>query len=704
MSNLMQNIIRGILAIPRPVKRSILIVADSVLLIGSLWLSFLLRLDDWYWPRGGVNNPLVLLVLFAPVIAVPVFSHFGLYRAIIRYLGMRAVWSIVKAVMMYAALWGLIAFLSGVQEVPRSVVLINAMVAMLAVAGSRMFARWLFRKIEELVHIGRADGDTGTSRQSRVVIFGAGAAGRQLAVGLEQSRECALLAFVDDGINLHGRDLMGVPIISQDKLQAFVVNQQIDDILLAMPSITRKRRSVIIEQLRPLNVRIRTLPGLIAMAQGKADYANLHDLDINDLLAREPAEPDEVMLQEQVIDKTVMVTGAGGSIGSELCRQILQRKPKVLLLFELSEFYLYTLHNELLDTLHCPTNKQRNNGAVGIVPTIIPLLGSVADENRVNDVILTFKPNIIYHAAAIKHVPIVEHNIAECVKNNVLGTLVMAKVAIERQVERFILVSTDKAVNPTNAMGASKRCCELILQALAAEQNPLFEPMWDGKPSTQVARATQLAMVRFGNVLGSSGSVVPYFRQQINQGGPITLTHQDIIRYFMTIPEASQLVMQAGAMVGGGGKGIAAGISDNRVSSEAEVYVLDMGEPVKIIDLARRMIELSGFRVKDENSPEGDIAIEVVGLRPGEKLYEELLIGNNPQATQHPRIMKANEIFLPWSELQPMITTLQIAAVNGDVMMIRSMLQLLVPEYKPDEKVVDWVYREQIAQAEKLER
>jgi len=499
---------------------------------------------------------------------------------------------------------------------------------------------------------------------------------------------------VDDGVELHGRDLMGVPIISQEKLQVFAVRHQIDDILLAIPSITRKQRSVIIEHLRPLNIRIRTLPGLIAMAQGKADYADLHDLDINDLLAREPAEPDEVMLQEQVTDKTIMVTGAGGSIGSELCRQILQRKPKVLLLFELSEFSLYALHNELLDALHYLTNEQYNNGTVGLVPAIIPLLGSVADEHRVSDIILTWKPNIIYHAAAVKHVPIVEHNVAECVKNNVLGTLVMAKVAIERQVERFILVSTDKAVNPTNAMGASKRCCELILQALAAEQNLSFTPTWDGEPSAQVVRTTQLAMVRFGNVLGSSGSVVPYFRQQIAQGGPITLTHLDITRYFMTISEAAQLVMQTGAMAGGPSKDTA--------SSEAEVYVLDMGEPVKIIDLARRMVELSGFRVKDENSPEGDIAIKVVGLRPGEKLYEDLLIGNTPQATQHPRIMKANEKFLSWGKLQPMITTLRIAAVNGDVIMIRSMLQMLVPEYQPDERVVDWVYREQMVQAGKL--
>jgi FlaA1/EpsC-like NDP-sugar epimerase len=705
----MNMIFKYLFLIPRSAKSSILIAVDSILLISALWLSFSLRLENLYWPHGGMHNSVVLLVLFAPVIAVPVFFYFGLYRAIIRYLEMKAVWSIVKAVGVYAVLWGLVTFLSGVQGVPRSVVLINTMAAMMAIVGFRLFAFWLLRKIEDSVLVKHAEGGSGVggANQSRVVIYGAGAAGRQLAIGLGQSRQCVLLAFVDDGIELHGRDLMGVPIIPQEKLQAFVASHEVDDILLAMPSISRKQRSAIIERLRPLNLRIRSLPGLIAMAQGKADYADLHDLDINDLLAREPAEPDEVMLQKQVSGKVVMVTGAGGSIGSELCRQILLRKPKVLLLFELSEFALYTLHNELLDILHYITNEKRNNNAVGLMPTIIPLLGSVVDENRVSNVILTWKPSIIYHAAAVKHVPIVEHNIAECVKNNVLGTLVMAKVALERQVERFILVSTDKAVNPTNAMGASKRCCEMILQALAAEQTPSFELMWDGKPSAQFRLATQLAMVRFGNVLGSSGSVVPYFRRQIAQGGPITLTHPDIIRYFMTIPEATQLMMQTGAMVGDVSKAIGAGvgpaISDNSPSGEAEVYVLDMGEPVKIIDLARRMVELSGFKVKDKNSPEGDIAIEVVGLRPGEKLYEELLIGNNQQETQHPRIMKANEKFLPWSELQPMIAKLRIAAVNGDVITIRSMLQMLVPEYQPDGKVVDWVYREQKAQAGKLE-
>lgn len=698
----MQIILNFMLLMPTQLKRYVLVTTDTVLLIGAIWLSFSLSLDSWYWPRGGVNDPIVLLVLFAPACAIPVFTYFGLYKSIIRYLGLRAIWSIVKAVIAYVTLWGLVSFLIGVQGVPRSVLPINTMIALLAVGGSRMFASWMLLKAEDLVRVSDSVADTGVPYQSKVVIFGAGAAGRQLAVGLAQSRECVLQAFVDDAVELHGRNLMGVPILSQEKLQSFVARNQVDDILLAIPSISRKQRSLIIENLRPLNLRIRTLPGLIAMAKGKADYADLHDLDINDLLARAPAEPNEAMLREQVTGKTIMVTGAGGSIGSELCRQILLREPKVLLLFELSEFSLYNLHNELLDVLGHIVNDQLNSNAVGLLPTIIPLLGSVADENRVNDVISTWRPNIIYHAAAVKHVPIVEQNIAECIKNNVSGTLVMSKAAIEWQVERFVLVSTDKAVNPTNVMGASKRCCEMILQALAAEQSPTFEPMQAGKLSIQVPCTTQLAMVRFGNVLGSSGSVVPYFRQQIAEGGPITLTHPDIIRYFMTIPEAVQLVMQTCAMSGISSKVIDAGINGSESRSEAEVYVLDMGEPVKIIDLAHRMVELSGLRVKDENSQEGDISIEVIGLRPGEKLYEELLIGNNPQATEHPRIMKANEKFLAWDELQPMINKLRTASVNGDVTKIRSMLQMLVSEYQPNKKVADWVYREQMVQSKNL--
>ena len=389
--------------------------------------------------------------------------------------------------------------------------------------------------------------------------------------------------------------------------------------------------------------------------------------------------------------RSILVTGATGSFGNECIKYLLSKNEfNRIIIFSRDEYKQFMLSNQLRN--HKNYKKLRF------------FLGDVRDFDRLK--LACRDVDVIIHAAALKHVHIVEQNIAECIKNNVLGTLVTAKVAIESQVERFILVSTDKAVNPTNAMGASKRCCELILQALATEKNPSFEPIWNGKSSVSITRNTQFAIVRFGNVLGSSGSVVPYFRQQIAQGGPITLTHQDIVRYFMTVPEAAQLVIQACAMVGGPIKGIGAGISEYRkgkVGSKAEVYVLDMGKPIKIIDLARRMVELSGLRVKDESFPQGDIAFKVIGLRPGEKLYEELLIGKNPQATQHPRIMKANEKFLPWSEMQPMITTLRISAMNGDVIMIRSMLQMLVPEYQPDDKMVDWVYSEKIAQADKLE-
>ena len=695
------------IVMPSIYKRGILIVADSLMLIFALWLSFSLRLDNWYWPIGGVSNPIVLLVLLAPAVAVPIFMKFGLYRAIIRYLGMKAFLSVFKGVIIYASAWGLLTFLSGVQGVPRSVVPINAMATLFIIGGSRVLARWLLRKIENLNrakknHLG-LDKDFIKHRQAKVVIFGAGEAGRQLAIGLGQSYECILVAFVDDKVSLQGRDLMGVPILSQSKLVEFVNQHQVDDILLAIPSVSRKQRSLIIEGLRPLNKRIRTLPGLADLARGQYDYGQLNELDINDLLAREPSVPNEALLQSQVTDQVVLVTGAGGSIGSELCRQVLQRKPKTLLLFDLSELALYTLNIELNKIL-CQLSQeesggfsteqnlgkyfQNNSNDINSMPRIVPLLGSITDKKRVSDVISTWRPNIIYHAAAIKHVPIVEHNIAECVKTNIFGTLVMAKVAIEWQVDRFVLVSTDKAVNPSNAMGASKRCCELILQALAAEVKPAFDQLWGSQQSVPLVNKTQFSMVRFGNVLGSSGSVVPFFRNQIKQGGPITLTHKDVVRYFMTIPEAAQLVMQTGGMAD-------QDLRDSIDGKGAEVYVLDMGEPVKIYDLASRMVELSGLRVKNEAFPSGDIAIKVIGLRPGEKLYEELLIGNNPQKTKHPRIMKASEEYLPWNDLSPWLSDLKTATDNSDVLMIRSIFKKLIPEYISEKKVADWVYNEQ---------
>lgn len=668
-----------LVAQPRWMKRIMLLSADAILLIVALWASFSLRLGVWYWPNEGLENSIFWLVLLAPVIAIPIFVRFGLYRAIIRYLGMRAAWSVVQAVSLYAVLWGLLVLFSGAEGVPRSVVLINAMVALLLVGGSRMFMRWL------LSHAHDKDENEQEVEVVRVVIFGAGDAGRQLAVGLSQSREYKLYGFVDDSIEMQGRDLMGVPILSADQLGPLVEKRQITDLLMAIPSISRKERNKILERLRLLPIRIRTLPGLVDMAQGRADLADLKELDIDDLLAREPAEPDESLLQEQVSDQVVMVTGAGGSIGSEICRQILRRRPKVLLLFEMSEFALYEVDHTLLSLLHnivSESESESERRGVSLVPRIIPLLGSVQDERRLTEVLQTWKVDTIYHAAAYKHVPMIERSTSEAVKNNVLGTLTLVKTAMVQEVKNLVFISTDKAVRPTNTMGASKRVAEMVLQALVAEKRPVFEELGSDLPPMEVTRKTALSMVRFGNVLGSSGSVVPLFRRQIRNGGPITLTHKDIIRYFMTIPEAAQLVMQAGAMSG--------------EADAAEVFVLDMGEPVKIYDLARRMVELSGFRVKDEEHPEGDIEIKITGLRPGEKLYEELLIGDNPMPTQHPRIMKAHEEFIPWSELQPQLHSLQIAAENSDVEMIRGLLQRLVKGYQPEDKIADWVYREQM--------
>jgi FlaA1/EpsC-like NDP-sugar epimerase len=419
-----------------------------------------------------------------------------------------------------------------------------------------------------------------------------------------------------------------------------------------MPALSRTRRNEILSQMRNAHVAVRTLPSVSDLVQGKVGVSDLQELDIDDLLGREPVTPNHLLMAKNTQGKVVMVTGAGGSIGSELCRQMVAMKPRKLLLIELSEFALYAVHQELSEKL------------AGQATELIPLLASVQDADRMREIMATWRPHTVYHAAAYKHVPLVEHNPAEGVKNNVLGTLHTAQAAVEYGVADFVLISTDKAVRPTNTMGASKRLAEMVLQALAAEH-----------------ATTTFAMVRFGNVLGSSGSVVPRFRQQIRDGGPITLTHPDITRYFMTIPEAAQLVIQAGAMAKGG-----------------DVFVLDMGESVKIIDLARRMVELSGLTLRDADNPEGDIAIEITGLRPGEKLYEELLIGDNPQPTLHPRIMKAHEEFMPWAAFEDKLNALTMALGVNDVGLIRAMLKELVRGFEPTDEIVDWVYLEQVSE------
>ena len=419
-----------------------------------------------------------------------------------------------------------------------------------------------------------------------------------------------------------------------------------------MPSASRQRRNELLELASQAHVQVRTLPGIMELANGQVSVSDLRELEIEDLLGRDPVPPQPQLLDKNLRGKVVLVTGAGGSIGSELCRQIIQSGPTQLLLLELNEYALYKVNQDL--------EKLQAEGLAHRVE-LIPLLGSVQNAERLREIMRTWRPHTVYHAAAYKHVPLVEHNPAEGVKNNVFGTLLTAQMAAEQGVEDFVLVSTDKAVRPTNIMGTSKRLAEMALQALAAD------------PAQ--ASNTRFSMVRFGNVLGSSGSVVPLFRQQIKEGGPITLTHADITRYFMTIPEAAQLVIQAGAMATGG-----------------DVFVLDMGEPVKIIDLARRMVELSGLSIKDANNPGGDIELKINGLRPGEKLYEELLIGDNPLPTQHPRIMKAHEDFLDWARLTLKLEHLQQSLAINDVPQIRTLLKELVPGYQPEVEVVDWVH------------
>ena len=655
-------------SLSRLAKQGMLTLSDSFLLVFSVISAFSLQHGAWFWPADNWNDPLGILILIAPFTAFPIFIYFGLYRSIVRYIEARAASSVGLAVSLYAFIWGLVVFLTGIEGISIAVMLINWLVALLVIGGSRLFARGLLNSHKLKIN-------QNVRPLSRVMIFGAGEAGRQLAHALWFSEEFHLCGFVDDNKKLQGLELMGVPILAMAKLAKFVDQQQVSEILLAIPSASRNERNEIIRRLRHVRVRIRTLPGLSVLVRDHVGIADLHELEIEDLLVRELAVPDESLLQKQVRGGVVLVTGAGGSIGSELCSQILKRAPKILLILELNEFALYSVQRELLSQLKCEVDNENDSSkSVRLLPRVIPLLGSVQDEGRLNILVQAWKPQVIFHAAAYKHVPIVEHNPAEGLKNNVFGTLAVAKVAINNEVPNFILVSTDKAVHPTNIMGVSKRLSEMILQALGAEHSITFKSM---DSSVTTIRRTHLSMVRFGNVLNSSGSVIPLFRKQINEGGPVTLTHKEVTRYFMTIPEAAQLVMQAGAMSG--------------KEEGAEVSVLDMGGAVKIFDLARRMIEMSGFRVKDMDCPDGDIAIGVTGLRPGEKLFEELLMGDNVQLTEHPRIIKAHEVFIEWKYLESYLDALRLTIERNDIEGMQLILQKIVKGYRPHGEVMDWV-------------
>ena len=622
---------RKAIGLPRTAKSLIILCADCVLLPIALWAAIALRVDDWTYPE---HFPWWMFML-PSLIATPIFIRLGLYRAVIRYIEDRAVITIASAVSLATLIFITALQLFQVTGVPRGSLLIFWLLAMAIIISSRFVARAVLRRLAPL-----------SMDRKPVLIYGAGSAGRQLAVALRTGQEFEPVGFVDDALEQQGLQISGLRVFSNSEMIDLIATGNIQQILLAIPSAPRARQIELVNQLEPLAVEVRILPGMADLVSGEVRLADAREVGVDELLGREPVPPNKALLARNISGKVVMVTGAGGSIGSELCRQIIRNKPIALVLYELSEFALYSIEQELSLVI-----REQN-----LPIAIHPVLGSVQNGMRLAAIMARYEVQTVYHAAAYKHVPLVEFNITEGILNNAFGTRSAAAAAIEAGVESFVLISTDKAVRPTNVMGASKRMAELALQAYA--QDPTVK--------------TRFSMVRFGNVLGSSGSVVPLFRKQIAAGGPVKVTHPEINRFFMTIPEASQLVIQAGAMGGNG-----------------EVFVLDMGQPVKIVDLARRMIHLSGYRVKDESNPNGDIAIEFTGLRPGEKLYEELLIGDNVSGTEHPRIMKAHEGCLTLDELEQVTAELAIASSNNDSHKIIEILQQCVSGFKPDQAVRD---------------
>ena len=612
----------------RASKKIIMVFVDSILIISTLLLSFSIRVGYWYFP----GNDLVWIIFGSPIIAIPIFIRFGLYSAVIRYIGFNALSSIIQAVSIYALLWGIIGFMAAVEGIPRSVILINCILGIVLIGGSRIIAKWLFAEYLD------------SENNDNVIIYGAGSAGRQLANALSQAMEYNPIAFIDDSKELNKQIINGLRVYSPEVIETLITRHNVVEVLIALPSQSKKRRNEIISSLEPFPVTVRILPSITEVAQGKVKVNDLREINLSDLLGRDSVTPNQELLDLNIREKVVMVTGAGGSIGSELCRQIVNLGAIKLVLYDNSELGLYSINNELTEqNINCE---------------ILPILGSVTNQKRLQSIFEKYKVDTIYHAAAYKHVPMVEFNSTEGVNNNIFGTLSCAQAAIKSKVETFVLISTDKAVRPTNTMGATKRTAELILQSLSKEQ-----------------KYTKMCMVRFGNVLGSSGSVIPLFKEQIRKGGPITVTDIDIIRYFMTIPEAVELVIQAGAM-----------------GSEGDVFVLDMGEPIRINDLARKMIHLSGLTVKDAKNPEGDIEIKYTGLRSGEKLYEELLIGDNVSETENPMIMSAKEQMLSWNDLNSDLKDLRYANDNFDIKKVRRLLIQIVPNFKPQSDIVDIIH------------
>jgi FlaA1/EpsC-like NDP-sugar epimerase len=624
---------------PRWFKRALLIINDLVVLTIALWAAYSLRLSQLYIPD---TLPKILLMAAAPVIGVIVFHLRGLYKLVTRFIGPEGTTRIYVAVIIATVLWALVVLMSGVKVHPRSVIVIYGLIAALLIRLSRQWAGAVLLKAAP------QHKPVSFDERKRVIIYGAGTIGIQLLRALNETGKYKTVAFIDSNPSLAGQVVHGVKVVRPEKISKVIADENVREVLLATPSALRGERRLALKVLEAYPVLVKTLPALEEIASGHVEVSDLRPIEVEDLLGRDPVSPNLELLATNVSGKVVMITGAGGSIGSELTRQLLKLGPKRLVLFELSEVALYEISMEI-EQLKRRLQQEAAAPATSDT-TVVEVLGSVLDRKLISRTIQELGVEVIYHAAAYKHVPIVEANPFAGLQNNTFGTLTVAETAKELGVERFVLVSSDKAVRPTSIMGASKRLAEQILQALAQERGT----------------STIFTMVRFGNVLDSSGSVVRRFRNQIKAGGPVTVTHPEVIRYFMSIPEAAQLVIQAGTMATGG-----------------EVFVLEMGTPVKIDDLARTMIRLSGREVRDETHPEGDIAIEYVGLRRGEKLYEELLIGENTTGTNHPRIFKNSEPILPYEELAAALERLEDAIQRMDEAEMQELLRATVEGYVP---------------------
>ena len=624
---------KNIVNLPRYTKRIIAIIIDVGLCIICTWLAFFLRLEKFI----QINDVTILAVFISVLIAIPIFWLMGLYKTIFRFAGSSIIFTVFIATFAYALLYFAVISIYGIKGIPRSIGIIQPILLFLSISGSRISIKLIF-----LTNLKKSKNKT------RVLIYGAGSAGRQLLTSLENNLEMKVAGFLDDDPQFHRQIILGQTVYDPLNISRLIVKKNIHLVLLALPSITRKRRNQIINNLDKYKINVKTLPSIQDLVHGKVSVSDIKDLTIDDLLNRDQVEPNLELLSKNIKSKTVMVTGAGGSIGSEISRQIIKLKPKKLILIELSEFSLYKINEELKDL----------NESI----KIIPLLLNIQNKSKVEEVFKNFNIDTVYHAAAYKHVPLVEENICESVKNNVFGSFIVIELALKYKINNFVLISTDKAVRSTNVMGATKRLAEICAQSLYHNQN----------------LESKFAIVRFGNVLESSGSVIPKFKKQIKQGGPVTLTDPNVTRYFMTITEASQLVIQAGAM-----------------AEKCEVFVLDMGESIKIQDLIEKMIKLSGLSIKDSNNLDGDIEIKLTGLRPGEKLYEELLIGHKPLKTYHEKIQKAQDPFITFNKLKIDLDNLSNLIEENKVEEVKNTLSDLIPSYKSNSKIVDHFHEQQ---------